>query len=80
MNRYDELSLKIKRILPKTIFARFMLIILVPIILMQLAYVAVFINNYWEKINKKSINVLIKEFTILNKEFDIKRSKNVEIN
>ena len=79
MNKYDELSLKIKKLLPKTIFARFMLIILVPIILMQLAYVAVFINNYWEKINKKSINVLIKEFSILNKEFDTKRNKNIDI-
>ena len=72
MNTFNNKSFKLKKYLPKDLLRRFLLITLIPIVLMQLIYIVVFINNYWEKVNKKSVNVLLQEVIILNKEFNAK--------
>lgn len=76
---FNRILKYIKKYIPKSIFSRFLLIILIPIIIIQALNIYIFIDNYWSKANKKAINILIREFFILNKEFNIRLKQNNNI-
>ncbi len=44
---------RIKKILPKTLFARVLLILLVPVVLAQVVAAYIFFNRHWESLNNR---------------------------
>ncbi len=67
---FKNIKKKLKELLPKTLFARFALIIITPLLLSEIIYIYVFLVRYWYKANKKSINVLVNEIRLINNEFN----------
>ena len=66
--------------LPKSIFHRFLLIVLMPMLLMQLVFFYIFFNRYWANTSKQNVDILITEIFILNNRFDDFISKNNIVN
>ena len=71
----------IKKILPKRLFYRALLIIAVPILVLQLIITIVFFDSLWIKTNKGMTRALINEINLFveiydNKEIDKKDLKN----
>ena len=66
--------------LPKSIFHRFLLIVLMPMLLMQLVFFYIFFNRYWANTSKQNVDILITEIFILNNRFDDFISKNNVVN
>ena len=64
VNRY------IRSKLPKTIFYRFVLIVLLPLFLMQLAYFVIFFNRYYNTTLEQNISLLTNEIFILNARYE----------
>lgn len=57
---------------PRTLFLRFALIVIIPLVLSQLIYIYIFFERYWRRINVSFIDVLVDEVKIINNEFDSK--------
>ena len=71
----------LKRMLPKRLFYRALLIIAVPILVLQLIITIVFFDSLWIKTNKGMTRALINEINLFveiydNKEIDKKDLKN----
>jgi two-component system osmolarity sensor histidine kinase EnvZ len=71
----------LKKILPKRLFYRALLIIAVPILVLQLIITIVFFDSLWIKTNKGMTRALINEINLFveiynNKEIDKKDLKN----
>ena len=64
VNRY------IRSKLPKTIFYRFVLIVLLPLFLMQLACFVIFFNRYYNTTLEQNISLLTDEIFILNAKYE----------
>lgn len=56
--------------LPKSIFYRFLLIVLMPMLLMQLVFFYIFFNRYWASTSRQNVDILVTEIFILNNRFD----------
>ena len=64
VNRY------IRSKLPKTIFYRFVLMVLLPLFLMQLSCFIIFFNRYYNTTLEQNINLLTNEIFILNSRYE----------
>ena len=53
----------IKKFLPKTLFYRYFLIIITPVILLQITLAIVFFDSLWLKTNKGLVNSLTDEIS-----------------
>ena len=53
----------IKKFLPKTLFYRYFLIIITPVILLQITLTIVFFDSLWLKTNKGLVNSLSDEIS-----------------
>ena len=53
--------INVKKFLPKTLFLRYFLIILTPIIILQILLSVVFFDSLWIKTNKGLVNSLTEE-------------------
>ena len=66
--------------LPKSIFYRFLLIVLMPMLLMQLVFFYIFFNRYWANTSKQNVDILVTEIFILNNRFDSFVLENKQVN
>lgn len=60
----------IKKFLPKTLFFRYFLIIIVPVILFQILLSVVFFDSLWLKTNKGLVNSLSDEIVTFIKLYE----------
>ena len=54
----------LKKIIPKTIFFRYLFIIITPILLLQIIITVVFFDSLWIKTNKKLVQSLAGEMML----------------
>lgn len=69
-NMFRKINKFFRDNLPKSIFYRFLLIVLMPMLLMQLVFFYIFFNRYWTNTSKQNVDILITEIFILNNRFD----------
>ena len=62
---FSGLSNYLKKILPKRLFYRSLIIVAVPIVLLQLIITVVFFDSLWIKANKGMTRSLVSEIQIL---------------
>ena len=62
-----------KRILPKRLFYRALLIVAVPILVLQLVITIVFFDSLWIKTNKGMTRALINEINLFVEVYDNKK-------
>jgi len=55
----------IHKILPRTLFARSLLIIVIPVLLLQLVITIVFVDNHWRKVTSRMAFAVAGEITIM---------------
>ena len=60
----------IKKILPRTLFARSLLIIVVPVLLLQIVTTLVFIDNHWRKITSRLAFAVAGEIAVIADDLD----------
>ncbi|MBO4956710.1 MAG: hypothetical protein J6C50_02645 [Rickettsiales bacterium] len=77
---FKTINKYIKSKLPKTIFYRFVLIVLLPLFLMQIAFFIIFFNRYWDTTLTQNIDLLSNEIFILNTKYDELYSQNINKN
>ncbi len=56
----------VRKILPRTLFARSLLIIVVPVLLLQLVVAIVFVDNHWRKVSSKMAFAVVGEIAIMS--------------
>ncbi len=66
----------IKKFLPKTLFYRYFLIIITPVILLQITLAIVFFDSLWLKTNKGLVNSLSDEISTFIKLYQNEKSEN----
>ena len=64
----------LKKFLPKTLFLRYFLIILTPIIILQILLSVVFFDSLWIKTNKGLVNSLTEEINTVISFYNRKKS------
>ena len=64
----------LKKYLPKTLFLRYFLIILTPIIILQILLSVVFFDSLWIKTNKGLVNSLTEEINTVISFYNRKKS------
>ena len=64
----------LKKFLPKTLFLRYFLIILTPIIILQILLSVVFFDSLWIKTNKGLVNSLTDEINTVISFYNRKKS------
>ena len=64
----------LKKFLPKTLFLRYFLIILTPIIILQILLSVVFFDSLWIKTNKGLVNSLTDEINTVISFYSRKKS------
>ena len=67
---FSGLSDFLKKILPKRLFYRALLIVAIPVIVLQLVITIVFFDSLWIKTNKGMTNALVKEINTFIKVYD----------
>ena len=55
----------IKKILPRTLFARSLLIIVIPVVLLQVVVTTVFVDNHWRKVTSRMSFAVAGEIAIM---------------
>lgn len=70
--------MKLKKLAPKTLFARFLLIITLPTIIVQIVSIYIFYQRHWDVVSKRLSQNLVREIRLANSSFekDIVLSKN----
>ena len=63
--RYVNPFYWIKKITPRTLFARSLLIIVVPVLLLQLIVTIVFVDNHWRKVTSRMAFAVAGEITVM---------------
>ena len=71
-------SSKTKKYFPKSIFGRFAMMIIAPLILSQILYIYIFFERYLTKNNFRASELLAQEINIINNEFDREYILNIE--
>ena len=66
--------INVKKFLPKTLFLRYFLIILTPIIILQILLSVVFFDSLWIKTNKGLVNSLTDEINTVISFYNRKKS------
>jgi len=62
--------MKAKKILPKTLFARFLLIITLPTIIIQAVSIYIFYQRHWDVVSKRLSQNLVNDIYLSNQTFD----------
>ncbi len=62
--------LRLKSILPKTLFARSLMILVVPVLLIQVIATVMFFDRHWTKMTTRLSNAVAGEISILVEEFE----------
>lgn len=60
----------IKKILPRTLFARSLLIIVIPVLLLQIVTTLVFVDNHWRKVTSRLAFSVAGEVAVIADELD----------
>lgn len=60
----------VKKVLPRTLFARSLLIIVVPVLLLQIVTTLVFVDNHWRKVTSRLAFAVAGEVAIIADELD----------
>jgi two-component system osmolarity sensor histidine kinase EnvZ len=76
---FSGLSKKLKKILPKRLFYRALLIVAVPVITLQLLITVVFFDSLWIKTNKGMTRTLINEISAFIEAYQSENSNKEEI-
>jgi two-component system, OmpR family, osmolarity sensor histidine kinase EnvZ len=66
----------LKKIFPRTLFARSLLIIVVPVLLLQIVTTLVFVDNHWRKVTSRMAFAVAGEIAIITDDLD--KSDNAE--
>jgi two-component system osmolarity sensor histidine kinase EnvZ len=66
----------LKKIFPRTLFARSLLIIVIPVLLLQIVTTLVFVDNHWRKVTSRMAFAVAGEIAIITDDLD--KSDNVE--
>lgn len=61
----------ISQILPRTLFARSLLIIIVPVLLLQIVATVVFVDNHWSKVTSRLAFAVAGEVAVLAQEMEM---------
>ena len=69
-NMFRKINRFLRNKLPKSIFYRFLLIVCLPLLLMQLIFFYIFFDRYWTNTSKQNVDILVKEIVILNSRYD----------
>ncbi|MDR2777541.1 MAG: hypothetical protein LBB24_02105, partial [Rickettsiales bacterium] len=59
-----------RKILPSSLFYRFMLMVLVPMFLLQISSLYIFFQRYWNRSMRKNLTVLMREIRIIDGKYD----------
>lgn len=70
-NPLDRLSLAVKRILPKNLFARALIIIVAPVLLSQSILSYIFIDRHWELVTRRICNMVAGDIAYIVSELDL---------
>jgi len=62
--------MRFRKILPKTLFFRFLLIITLPTIIVQAVSIYIFYQRHWDVVSKRLSQNLVNEIALSNKTFD----------
>ncbi len=76
---FSGLSSFLKRILPKRLFYRALLIVAIPVIVLQLIITIVFFDSLWIKTNKGMTKTLVKEISTFIEVYDNEKSDKKEL-
>ena len=76
---FSGLSKFFKRILPKRLFYRALLIVAIPVIVIQLVITIVFFDSLWIKTNKGMTRTLINEISAFIEAYKSEKMDNDEI-
>ncbi len=60
----------INQLLPRTLFARSLLIIIIPVLLLQVVATVVFVNNHWSKVTSRLAFAVAGEVAVLAQEME----------
>ena len=69
----------LKKILPKRLFYRALLIVAIPVIVLQLVITVVFFDSLWIKTNKGMTRTLINEISIFIKAYESEENEKKEV-
>ena len=76
---FSGLSNYFKKILPKRLFYRALLIVAIPVIVLQLVITVVFFDSLWIKTNKGMTRTLINEISIFIKAYESEENEKKEV-
>jgi two-component system osmolarity sensor histidine kinase EnvZ len=60
----------IKKLLPRTLFARSLLIIVIPVLLLQIVTTIVFVDNHWRKVTSRLAFAVAGEIAVIADDFE----------
>ncbi|MDR1426110.1 MAG: hypothetical protein LBI70_03940 [Rickettsiales bacterium] len=63
-------SAVVKRVMPSSLFHRFMMMVLVPMFLLQITSFYIFFHRYWSRTVKRSLAILVEEIRTINRKYD----------
>ena len=76
---FSGLSNYLKKILPKRLFYRALLIVAIPVLVLQLVITIVFFDSLWIKTNKGMTRTLINEISIFIKAYESEENEKKEV-
>ncbi len=76
---FSGLSNFLKKILPKKLFYRALLIVAIPVLLLQLLITIVFFDSLWIKTNKGMTRTLVNEISTFVEAYEIEKTKKQEL-
>lgn len=68
--RNQTVSYMMRRVLPRTLFARSLLIIVIPVLLLQIVAMWVFVDNHWSKVTSRLAYAVAGEVAIMAQEME----------
>lgn len=73
----SKLTAKLKKkLLPQSLFYRFILMVMIPMFLLQLSSLYIFFERYWDRNTRENISILLREIRIISRKYNNCASSN----